>query len=107
MTTTSINAACFGRASYPINWNLNADEFDYDEATKYYHDKITYHFDSICNEQGSTGSIFLSISEVYSDVDDDSDVDYFEIIKDAVSLAYDDLCTMSESGAFDFSLDKK
>lgn len=101
MTTTSITSAEFGRASYPINWDLDPNEFDYDSATEFYHERIEHHFDSMCQEQGSSGSLYLYSSEVYVNIDDDTEIEFLETIKDAASKAYEDLCEATEEGLFD------
>ena len=103
MTTTSITASEFGRASYPINWDLDPNEFDYDSATEFYHSRIEYHFDSMCREQGSSGSIYLYTSEVYVELEDNGpdDINFLEVVREAASKAYDDLCTATEEGQFD------
>ena len=101
MTTTSITSPEFGKHYYPINWDLDSDEFDYESATEFYHDQIVNHFDSICKKFGSSGSLYLYSSEVYVDVNDDTGIDFWEAIQEAASLAYDDLCSQSELGRFD------
>ena len=100
MTTTSITSPEFGRASYPINWDLDPSEFDYDSATEFYHERIEHHFDSMCQEQGSSGSLYLYTSEVYVDVDEDTDIEFLDVIREAVSKAYQDLCEATEDGRF-------
>ena len=103
MTTTSIQSSKFGKAEYPINWNLDPNQFDYDSATEFYHDRIETHFNSICHEQGSTGSVLLYTSEVYVDINDNTEIDFSDVIEDAVLRAYEDLCTASEQGRFNLT----
>ena len=102
MTTTSITSAQFGRISFPINWNLDPDKFDYNHAEEYYHTKIQEHFDEMCQKLGSSGSLYLWTSEVLVEIDDEEpDVDFFEILGEAARKAYDDLCEATEEGLFD------
>lgn len=103
MTTTSIQSAEFGKASFKFYWNLDPDQFDYDSAESFYHNRIEYHFDSMCQAQGSTGSLLMNTSEVYIDINDETEIDFSEVIVDAVQRAYQDLCTASEQGRFNLT----
>ncbi|MAK37995.1 MAG: hypothetical protein CMC15_17680 [Flavobacteriaceae bacterium] len=101
MTTSSVTSSSFGRASYPLNWCNDPDEFDFEEATKYYHDQITYHFDRICTEAGSTGSLIMGSSEVYFDIEDQTEISFEEVMQEASDIAYEETIVASENGDFD------
>tara|TARA_B100000287_G_scaffold72193_2_gene63820 strand:+ start:500 stop:844 length:345 start_codon:yes stop_codon:yes gene_type:complete len=109
MTTTSTQSAYFGRDSHRLNWELDPSRFDFEEAEYFYHKQITYHFDRICAEQGSTGSLIMGSSEVYFDIEerwtdpDDDMIDFHEVMRSSVNIAYEETVEASEAGNFDIN----
>ena len=101
MTTSSVTSSSFGTASYPLNWCNDPEEFDFDEAEDFYHERITHHFDRICTRAGSTGSLIMYSSEVYFDIDDETEICFEEVIDKAVRTAYEETIAASENGDFD------
>ena len=79
MTTTSISGSEFGRAG-------NFFSMD-DLMQRYYWRMLTDGFDRLCREKGSSAWIELELAEVYFKVDDKTEIDFHEILKEAKEYA--------------------
>ena len=99
MTTTSFSGSEFGEAGNYIYWEDITDE-EMDAMQSDYWELLTEKFDELCREKGSTGCLMLHLSEVYYDVGDKTDIDFWKVLEEAREHAFDEAISKSESGDY-------
>ena len=92
MTTTSISGSDFGKAGNYIC----TDE----SLQKYYWEILTKKFDDLCREKGSTAWIELDLAEVYYEVGDKTEIDFYKVMREAKEYAFYEAMNRSESGDY-------
>ena len=86
--TTSISGSEYGKAGNCIYWDDVTDD-ELNAMQDNYWKLLTKKFDALCRGKGSTGCLMLDLSEVYYEVGDDTNIDFYEVLVESRQYAFE------------------